>query len=41
VQQVTAGSLTFSRLALGTMTFGDQVQRDDARLLLDTASSTA
>ena len=37
MQQVTAGSLTFSRLALGTMTFGDQVQRDDARLLLDTA----
>ncbi len=37
MEQVTAGSLTFSRLALGTMTFGDQVGRDDARLLLDTA----
>lgn len=37
MQQVTAGSLTFSRLALGTMTFGDQVQREDARLLIDTA----
>lgn len=37
VETVQAGSLTLSRLALGTMTFGGQVQPDEARRLLDCA----